>query len=143
MHRLRYGCSALTLLLCAAHAQTPAIGGKPLITLDEFFNAVEYANVRISPDGRAVVIETTRADWEANRFRSDLWLYREDGGTLTPLTTSGHDSDPGWSPDGNWIAFLSDRNPAGETPADADGAKEKAEKTSQVYAISMHGGEAF
>jgi dipeptidyl aminopeptidase/acylaminoacyl peptidase len=143
MTRLRYGSAALAFLLCAANAQTPSVSGKPLITLDEFFNSVEFANVRISPDGRAVVIETTRADWEANRFRSDLWLFREDGSMLTPLTTSGHDSEPEWSPDGNWIAFLSDRNPAGETPADADGAKEKAEKTSQVYVISTHGGEAF
>lgn len=143
MCRPRYFSPAIALFLCAANAQTPAANGKPLITLDEFFNAVEFANVRISPDGRAVVIETTRADWEANRFRSDLWLYREEGGTLTPLTTSGHDSEPQWSPDGNWISFLSDRNPAGETPSDADGAKEKAGKSSQVYVISTHGGEAF
>ena len=142
MPRLRYCSAALALFLCAANAQTRATQ-KPLITLDEFFNAVEIANVRISPDGWAVAIETTRADWEANRFRSDLWLYREGGGMLTPLTTSGHDSEPEWSPDGSWIAFLSDRSPAGETPADPDGARETAKKASQVYVISTHGGEAF
>jgi dipeptidyl aminopeptidase/acylaminoacyl peptidase len=142
MPRLRYCSAALALFLCTANAQTRATQ-KPLITLDEFFNAVEIANVRISPDGWAVAIETTRADWEANRFRSDLWLYREGGGTLTPLTTSGHDSEPEWSPDGSWIAFLSDRSPAGETPADPDGARETAKKASQVYVISTHGGEAF
>ncbi len=143
MLRLPYCATALALFLSCANAQPPAESGKPPITVDEFFNAVEFANVRISPDGRAVVIETERADWEANRFRSDLWLYREDGGALTPLTVSGHDSEPEWSPDGNWIAFLSDRNPAGESAADADSAKEKTGKTSQVYAISTHGGEAF
>jgi dipeptidyl aminopeptidase/acylaminoacyl peptidase len=142
MTRLQYGVAALAVLLCNANAQTPP-AGKPLITLDEFFNAVDFANVRISPDGRAVVIETTRADWEANRFRSDLWLYRQDGGTLTPLTTSGHDSEPEWSPDGNWIAFLSDRSPGTDAAADADGAKEKPDKMGQVYVISTHGGEAF
>jgi dipeptidyl aminopeptidase/acylaminoacyl peptidase len=133
---------AASAFLCAAYGQTPA-PVKPLITLDEFFNAVDIANVRISPDGRAVAIETTRADWEANRFRSDLWLYRDDSAALTPLTTSGHDSEPEWSPDGNWIAFLSDRSPAVEAPADADATKEKAEKTGQVFVISTHGGEAF
>ncbi|HTG60951.1 MAG TPA: hypothetical protein VMG63_16270, partial [Terriglobia bacterium] len=91
-----------------------AIGAeKPLLTLDEFFNSVDIAAVEISPDGRAVVVETSRADWEQNRFRSDLWLYRDEGGgLLLQLTQSGHDKDPEWSPNGRWIAFLSDRRPA-------------------------------
>ena len=37
----------------------------------------DLPSVEISPDGRSVVVETTRPDWTANRFRSDLWLYRE------------------------------------------------------------------
>ena len=49
---------------------------KPPITLDEFFNSVDFTAVRISPDGGAVAIATERADWEANRNRDDLWLYR-------------------------------------------------------------------
>jgi len=33
----------------------------------------------------AVGIETARADWEADRFRTDWWLYRGDGlGSLVP-----------------------------------------------------------
>ena len=77
-----------------------AIGAeKPLLTLDEFFNSVDIADVEISPDGRAVVVETSRADWEQNRFRTDLWLYRDEGGgLLLQLTQSGHDKDPEWSP---------------------------------------------
>ena len=47
---------------------------KPRLTLDEFFNSVDIASVEISPDGRAVVVETSRADWEQSRFRDDLWL---------------------------------------------------------------------
>src|SRR5271155_4200163 len=90
--------------------------GKPKLTLDEFFNSVSYSSVAISPDGNSVVIGTERADWDQKIFRSDLWLYRDDakaasptGPTLIQLTQSGHDSDPKWSPDGRWIAFLSDR----------------------------------
>jgi hypothetical protein len=59
---------------------------KPLLTLDEFFNAVEIRSVRISPDGHAVAIETVRADWEGNRFRNDLWLYRDDGARVAGAT---------------------------------------------------------
>src|SRR5579863_7257138 len=123
----------LPLFCAAALAQTPA---KPLLTLDDFFNSVDIPTVRIAPNGRAVAIETTRADWDANRFRSDLWLYRDDpggAGLLVQLTQSGHDSKPEFSPDGRWIAFLSDRGaPASES-----------EKSAQVYVISLAGGEPF
>src|SRR6202030_1904093 len=97
--------------------------------------------VRIAPDGRAVVIETSRADWEGSRFRSDLWLYRESSGSLVPLTQSGHDTSAAWSPDGQWIAFLSDRTPP-EVQKETDQPGEKKE-IAQVYLISFHGGEAF
>src|SRR5438552_16945341 len=85
---------------------------KPKLTLDEFFNFVGFTDVKISPDGRAIVIGTLRADWDQSIFRKDLWLYRDDAsgdGTLTKLTQSGHDAQPQWSPDGRWIVFLSER----------------------------------
>ena len=130
----------LAIVFCAAAAAAQTT--KPLLTLDEFFNAVEIRNVRISPDGHAVVIETVRADWEAKRYRHDLWLYRDDErGSLAPLTRSGHDHDPEWSPDGSWIAFLSDRGAgAGAGDAGEDGKNEKAD---QVWAIAFNGGEPF
>ncbi len=85
------------LLLPGTHAQ------KPPLTLDEFFNAVYFQSVQISPDGHAVVVETLRADWSASRFSNDVWLYRDDtGGSLVQLTQSGHDSSPQRSPDGHW-----------------------------------------
>jgi len=134
----------VTLLSAAALAQTPAT--KPPLTLDDFFNSVEFTNVRLAPDGGAVAIETSRADWEGNRFSSDLWLYRgmsrdEPGGSglLVQLTQSGHDRNPEFSPDGRWIAFLSDR--AGESVETGEAAK--SEKSGQVYVISVNGGEPF
>jgi dipeptidyl aminopeptidase/acylaminoacyl peptidase len=56
------------------------------------------------------------------------------------LTRSGHDSGADWSPDGKWIAFLSDRKQQSEkgdasTPADGP--------PTQIYLIASGGGEAF
>src|ERR1700735_3918218 len=111
-----------------------AASDKPPVTLDEFFNSVEYNAARISPDGAAVVIQTTRSDWEANRYRTDLWLYRVagtnviSGGALVPLTQSGHEHSPQWSPDSRWIAFLSDRATQKSKSADRNEDADDSEK---------------
>ena len=133
---------------------------KPKLTLDEFFNSVSYSSVAISPDGNSVVIGTERADWNQQIFRTDLWLYRDGGKsgssiepTLIQLTQSGHDTEPKWSPDGRWIAFLSERKSSSEKDSDSDDDKSKPKKqdkdkddkgeTAQIYLISPTGGEAI
>jgi dipeptidyl aminopeptidase/acylaminoacyl peptidase len=131
----------LVLLLTSASTLLAESGsGKPRITLDEFFNAVEFSKVALSPDGHMVAIATVRADWDAERFRQDLWLWRDSDGVLVPLTQSRHDSEPKWSPDGKWIAFLSDRDP--ETDK-GDQSVEDKKGVTHVYVISVGGGEAF
>ncbi|HLW85802.1 MAG TPA: S9 family peptidase [Candidatus Sulfotelmatobacter sp.] len=136
---------------------------KPKLTLDEFFNSVSFSAVALSPDGNSVVIETERADWDEEIFRTDLWLYRTDGkqdapntGSLIQLTQSGHDTNPKWSPDGRRVAFISERKASSEkagssdSDSDSDGdaklkskSKEKGGDVSQIYLISPAGGEAF
>src|ERR1700751_1447431 len=113
-------CVVTMFLTCtlSIHAQ------KPKLTLDDFFNSVSFRSVELSPDGNSVVFVTDRADWDQQIFRTALWLYRDDRKALIQLTQSGHDSDPKWSADGKWIAFLSERkNPAGkssDTDSDSD-----------------------
>ena len=119
-----------------------SVAQKPKLTLDEFFNGVSFRSVEVSPDGNSVVIATERPDWDQQIFRGDLWLYRDDAKTLIQLTQSGHDSEPRWSPDGKWIAFLSDRKiEAGKSDSDSD-SDSKDEYASQIYLISTNGGEA-
>jgi dipeptidyl aminopeptidase/acylaminoacyl peptidase len=112
---------------------------------------VSFSDVAISPEGNSVVIQTERADWDRQIFRTDLWLYRDDandhkGGTLIQLTQSGHDTDPKWSPDGRWIAFRSERKTSADKDSDpsddSDSDKDKGEP-SQIYLISPFGGEAI
>jgi dipeptidyl aminopeptidase/acylaminoacyl peptidase len=136
------------LLLLASFGlllSAPTLGqtAKPKLTLDEFFNFVSFPSVKMAPDGGGVVIETERADWEKQLFRKELWLYRTlGGGSLLQLTQAGHDTQPQWSPDSKWIAFLSERKVlAGKAAAGED--DEKGGDIAQIYLISPSGGEAF
>jgi dipeptidyl aminopeptidase/acylaminoacyl peptidase len=118
---------------------------KPKLTIDEFFNSVSYDSVKLSPDGQTVLIASERPDWDQNIFRRELWLYRDDGhggGALTPLTQSGQDTDAQWSPDGRWVAFLSERKVPAAKDDDSSGDS-KDSGTTQLYLISPNGGEAF
>ena len=119
---------------------------KPKLTLDEFFNSVGFTAAKVSPDGNSVVIATEKADWEQQIFRKELWLYRTANASLAQLTQSGHDTAPQWSPDGQWIAFLSERKVAEGKDADTEDGKGKDGKEKEVahlFLISPNGGEAF
>ena len=145
---MRIHKTALVALLILSSALVVAAQSKPKLTLDEFFNSVSFSALEISPDGNSVIIGAERADWDQQIFRSDLWLYHNDGksgsapGNLIQLTQSGHDSEPKWSPDGRWIAFVSERKTTSEKDGDAD-SDSKDEPASQIYLISPNGGEAF
>ncbi len=127
---------AVSLLSFAFHAQEK----KKAITLDEFMNTTEIRAVRLSPDGTAAVIETEAPDWKASAFRSDLWIWTAANG-LRPLTHSGSEASVEWSPDGKWIAFITDRSPvlASEEP----GEDASAEPMARLWVISASGGEAL
>src|SRR5271157_1340831 len=147
IHKTAFLTLALVLVYALVVLAQTEPKSKPKLTLDEFFNSVSITTPEISPDGNAVVIGAERADWDQQIFRDDLWLYRDDGksGTLVQLTQSGHDSEPKWSPDGRWIAFLSERKSSAEKSGDSDDSDSSAkdEPASQVYLISPSGGEAF
>lgn len=126
-----FGVTTLSpVALCASSSE------KPPITLDEFFSYVDIHGMALAPDGSMAVIGTERADWKQNRFRDDLWMWRAKDNSLTPLTTTGHDSDPHFSPDGNYIAFLSNRPLIDE----GESAKDAVER---VWILPAHGGGAF
>jgi dipeptidyl aminopeptidase/acylaminoacyl peptidase len=67
----------------------------------------------VSPDGRIAVVAVSRPDLDADEYRSQLWAVPTDGSAPARPLTSGHrDSDPAFSPDGRWLAYLS-AEPAG------------------------------
>jgi Tol biopolymer transport system component len=82
----------------------------------------DYANPRLTPDGRHAVLEITEAG------KSDIWIYDLIRDTLTRLTFEGVNTFPVWTPDGKKVAYRSQR--AGYynifwRPADGSGAEER------------------
>jgi len=66
-----------------------------------------------SPDGKSLAFTSNRSTPDPDRnFNSDIWVVAADntdkGAHLAQVTTNlGADRSPTWSPDGKWIAFVS------------------------------------
>jgi dipeptidyl aminopeptidase/acylaminoacyl peptidase len=119
-----------TAMLCVTLAAYGAIARpqetqKHPITFQDMIRMHRVAEPQISPDGKWVAYTVATPDMDANRNAGNIWIVPAAGGNSLQLTQSGHDSSPVWSPDGKTLAFLSSR-----------------EGTSQVFLLSMDGGEA-
>ncbi len=124
------------LLVAAAGAQETGKAPKASTTptIDQSLEWKSAFNPRISPDGRRVVYEVQKANWEENAFDRNLWIVDVATGESHALTSAKKSStNAAWSSDGKWIAFLSDR--PGQIKDTPEGKK-------QLYVISADGGEA-
>ena len=103
-------------------------------TIDQSLEMYTVGSPKISPDGKHVVYEQTRTNWDANAFETDLWIADVGTGERHQLTMTGHSCNPAeWSPDGKWIAFVSDR--PGVLPKSPEGKR-------QLWVMPADGGEA-
>lgn len=82
------------------------------LSIADLLNVHRVSAPAVSPDGRSVVYVVTDTLKAENRTTSSLWLASlDDRAAPRRLTaTNRHDRHPVWSPDGNWIAFDSDRS---------------------------------
>jgi serine/threonine-protein kinase len=67
-----------------------------------------YEEPRLSPDGERLAVLIRE---EGKR---DVWIHDIGRDTMSRLTTEGDNEAPVWSPDGEWIAFSSDRGRSGD-----------------------------
>jgi dipeptidyl aminopeptidase/acylaminoacyl peptidase len=96
------------------------------LRVDDLFELKEVADPQLSPDGRFVAYTVTALDPKQDRSDGDVYLVSIEGGAPLRLTSSPKtESRPRFSPDGEWIAFLSSRE------------RDKGE----VFLMSRRGGE--
>ena len=116
---MRFVTLAAILFSIASHAQH-------VPSFEEVISLRNAGGVVISPDGAAVAFTVQTTDWDNNRYDTEIWISRnqEQPFQLTN-TPSGNSTNPEFSPDGKWLAFLADRG-----------------NKNQIFLINLHGGEA-
>jgi dipeptidyl aminopeptidase/acylaminoacyl peptidase len=86
----------------------------------------------LGPDGRHAVVAVGYPDLDADDYAAHLWLVPTDGSAPSRRLSYGwRDTDPRWSPDGRWLAFLR---------AERDPAAGKVRKP-QLWLLPAYGGE--
>ncbi len=109
------------------------------MTSEDLYAFRFLADAQISPDGTRVAYVVRTIDRESNGYRSSIWSVPFDGSAPGMRLTHapGQDALPRWSPDGLWVAFVSDRN----APVVGDPKKRKP-KNLFVLSLGPTGGEA-
>src|SRR3954453_15345590 len=99
---------------------------------EDVYALTSVVDPRLSPDGRSVAYTVSRVDEEANAYRTAIWVAPLDGSAAPRQFTSGerHDGSPRWSPDGRWLAFVSNRD-----------AEDEKKAKGQLYVLAADGGE--
>jgi len=76
--------------------------------LEDLSRVVRVSDPQIAPDGKSIVIVVARANYEENRYDSDLVLVDVATGNQRTLTSERRSvSQPRFSPEGDRLAFLS------------------------------------
>ncbi len=117
----------LSLIICCLSLSAAAQSAPRFITVDDYFQIRSVASPQISPDGKWVAYTVETASLKDDKNETRIWMVAAAGGEAIPMTAEGVTSThPRWSPDGKYLAFLSERNDA---------------KT-EVWQLDMRGGEA-
>jgi len=116
---------ALTLLIFAFAVQADD-DAKRALTIADLYDLKSVGDPQCSPDGKRVAFTVTEHDMEKGKSNSDIYVMNADGSDLRRMTSSEKaDYHPRWSPDGDYLLFVSARK---------DG--------SQAWRLPVGGGEA-
>jgi dipeptidyl aminopeptidase/acylaminoacyl peptidase len=109
------------------------------ITIEDLYKIKFLSRPRISPDGQRVAFVATTIDEHKHAYHASIWVAPTRGGEVRRFTSGPANAhSPAWSPDGRWLAFVSDRE--GESTGKND--REHGKGKPQVWLIPGDGGEA-
>lgn len=117
----------ICLYALALFFQTATAGSEQRFGIDDFLALKEIAEISVSPDGLYVAYTVTSNDLESDESSSAVWMQLVRGGAPLLMTASDSNaSSPKWSPNGSYLAVLSDRK----------------DETTQVWLLDRRGGDA-
>ncbi len=112
---------------------------KRSITDKDLFRFQWIGDPQVSPDGSHVAFVRVTVNEKKDGYDTAIWMAATSGSDSPVRLTNGkHDSQPRWSPDSKWIAFV--RGPADN--GGGDGGNRKPQP-SQLALLSLAGGEAW
>ena len=118
----------LGIVLLAVGPATVVAQARRPVEVGDLARVRDVSDVQLSPDGGWVAYTVSVPDTVKDHDDSDLWLASWDGSQQIRLTRSPSGEHAArWSPDGRWIAFLSDR----DDPHEVD----------QLWLLNRAGGE--
>ncbi len=98
--------TAAALCVVGSASALPAQTPRPM-TLIDLMEVPRVVDPQLSPSGRSLLFQMSRADWKADRRVPHIWRQDLGGGPPIQMTSAdGGETTPRWSPDGKTILFL-------------------------------------
>jgi dipeptidyl aminopeptidase/acylaminoacyl peptidase len=107
---------------------TSAASAKPTLTLADLRKQVSVSSPQIAPDGSRVLLLVSRRDFVKNLVHTNLVLIDVHTHAARDLVRDGRLSGVAWSPDGRFVAYVSEAGTGDE-------------KANQLFVLPMDGGE--